>query len=300
MDDPNEVIRDRLLWDDGIEDVLVNFLYKDTIVGRLRGGKILHNDHVRLVERLSDLGMKKFNSEQVKGKIAHLKRRQRKFTDLMRQIGLGWDPDRKALVRNSFKHFKTNGCPRYEELCAIFGCSVAMGTLHRASTQPAPTSEEEDLLDEELRNQGGPSLDDEGGPSPPSPMYGSTQSKRPLSTAYCSGSHQRQKAGPSHSIAMNEKMSKTLEAIEKSSKARRMAAEEWRTLKRSRDNCMEIDDVVSRDYLTRCFQLLDEVEPRLPFDQWNKAFSRLTGDKALQRLFVAISAERRAEWAWSL
>ncbi|KAG2666259.1 hypothetical protein I3760_15G049200 [Carya illinoinensis] len=118
----------------------------------------------------------------------------------MRQTGLGWDLDRKApvaseehwanaiRVRNSFKHFKTNRRPRYEELCAIFGCSVAMGTLHRASTDLAPTSEEEDLLDEELRNRGGPSPDDEGGPSPPSPMYGSTQSRRPLSASYNCGS----------------------------------------------------------------------------------------------------------------
>ncbi|XP_042972485.1 uncharacterized protein LOC122304333 [Carya illinoinensis] len=98
MDDPNEVIRDRLLWDDGMEDVLINFLYDDSIAGRIRGGKISHNDHVRLAERLSDYETKKFNSEQVKGKIARLKRRQREFTDLMRQTGLGWDPNRKASV----------------------------------------------------------------------------------------------------------------------------------------------------------------------------------------------------------
>ncbi|KAG6651518.1 hypothetical protein CIPAW_06G117600 [Carya illinoinensis] len=189
MDDPNEVIRDRLLWDDGMEDVLINFLYDDSIAGRIRAGKITHNDHVWLAERLSDYETKKFNSEQVKGKIARLKRRQREFTDLMKQTGLGWDPDRKApvaseehwanaiRVRNSFKNFKTNGCPRYEELCTIFGCSFAMGTLHRASTEPTPTSEEEDLLDEELRNRESPCQDDEGGPLPPSPMYSSTQSR---------------------------------------------------------------------------------------------------------------------------
>ncbi|KAG6690873.1 hypothetical protein I3843_10G033500 [Carya illinoinensis] len=147
-----------------MEDVLINFLYDDTISERIQGGKITHNDHVRLAERLSDYRTKKFNSKQVKGKITHLKRRQREFTDLMRQTGLGWDPNRKApvaseehwanaiRVRNSFNHFKSNECPRYEELCAIFGCSVAMGTLHRASTKPTPTCEEEDLLDEELRN----------------------------------------------------------------------------------------------------------------------------------------------------
>ncbi|KAG6681744.1 hypothetical protein I3842_13G106600, partial [Carya illinoinensis] len=237
MDDLNEVIRDQLLWDDGMEDALINFLYEDTIAYRLRGGKINHNDHVWLVERLSGYGTKKFNSEQVKGKIARLKRRQREFTDLMRQTGLGWDPNRKApvtseehwekaiRVRNSFKHFKTNGCPRYEELCAIFGCFVAMGTLRQASTDPAPTSDEEDLLDEELRNRGGPSPDDEGGPSPHSPMYRSTQSRRPFSASNRSGSRQRQMVGPSQSVAMNEQMSMTLEAIEKSSKARRMAAE---------------------------------------------------------------------------
>ncbi|KAG2718976.1 hypothetical protein I3760_03G244700 [Carya illinoinensis] len=220
MDDPNEVIRDWLLWDDGMEDVLINFLYDDFIAGRIRGRKITHNDHVRLAERLSDYGTKKFNSKQVKGKIARLKRRQREFTDLMRQIGLGWDPYRKALVASEEQWANAI------RLCAIFGCSVAMGTLHRASIEPAPTSEEEDLLEKELQNRGGPFQDDEGGPSPPSPMYGSTQSRRPLSAAYSSGSRRRQRAGSSHSAVMNEQMSRTLEAIEKSSEARRMAAEE--------------------------------------------------------------------------
>ncbi|KAF5466088.1 hypothetical protein F2P56_016045 [Juglans regia] len=170
----NETIdstRDASLWADGFEVILIDILYEDTLMGSLRGGRITNSDHVRLAERLSAVGPRKFNSDQVKGKLARLKRRQREFTDLMKQTGLGWDPERKApvaseeywanalRVRPSWKNFKTMGCAKYEQLCAIFGCSVATGTMHRASTDPAPDSDDEHLLDEEMGNRGTPLAD---------------------------------------------------------------------------------------------------------------------------------------------
>ncbi|KAG2685258.1 hypothetical protein I3760_10G117100 [Carya illinoinensis] len=165
------------IWNEGFEDQLVHMLYEDTLMGRLRGGRITNGDNVRLAEQLFAVGHKKFNSEQVKGKIARLKRKQREFTDLMKQTGLGWDSERKApvaseehwanaiRVRPSWKNFKTWGCPRYEQLCAIFNCAVATGTMQHASTDPTPDSDDERFLDEEMLNHGRLVTDNDGGPS---------------------------------------------------------------------------------------------------------------------------------------
>ncbi|XP_035543581.1 uncharacterized protein LOC118347669 [Juglans regia] len=197
-----ETPHDRDLWSDGFEDVLVDLLYEDTLMDRLRGGRITTADNVRLAERLSAIGPNKFNCDQVKGKIALLKRRQREFTDLMKQTGLGWDQERKApvaseeywanaiSVRSSWKHYKTHGCPKYEQLCAIFGCSVATGTMGRASTDPAPDSDDERLLEEDMLTCGQPVTDQEHPPSPSGvPLHSST----PFSASYASGSRRRQR-----------------------------------------------------------------------------------------------------------
>ena len=65
---------------------------------RLRGGRIINGDHVRFAERLFAVGPRNFNFDQIKGKLARLKQRQQKFTNLMKQTCLGWDPERKAPV----------------------------------------------------------------------------------------------------------------------------------------------------------------------------------------------------------
>ena len=73
------------------------------------------------------------------------------------------------------------GCAKYEQLCAIFGCSVATSTMHPGSTDPAPDSDDERLLDEEMQNRGRPVTDHDAGPS------GDPQvSPRPFSASYAS------------------------------------------------------------------------------------------------------------------
>ncbi|XP_035544596.1 L10-interacting MYB domain-containing protein-like [Juglans regia] len=297
--------RDGSLWADGFEECLIDMLYQDTLMGRLRGGRITNSDHVTLAERLSAVGPRNFNSDQVKGKLARLKRRQREFTDLMKQTGLGWDPERKApvaseehwanalQVRPSWKNFKTMGCPKYEQLCAIFGCSVATGTMHRASTDPAPDSDDERLLDEEMGNRGRPLPDDQADPQ---------VQPRPFSASYASGSHRRQRGGPTQDASIHQQMSETLDAIRRSSDAREKAAlesiEYTRARKRSKGDT-RMESCGAFDLQMHCMKLLEEVEPPLPPEQFNKAFDRLLSTK-VQRSFVSISDTRRSQWAWSL
>ncbi|XP_041026902.1 uncharacterized protein LOC121267091 [Juglans microcarpa x Juglans regia] len=303
--DTIETPRDRDLWSDGFEDVLVDLLYQDTLMDRLRGGRITTADNLRLAERLSAIGPKKFNCDQVKGKIGRLKRRQREFTDLMKQTGLGWDPERKApvaseehwanaiRVRSSWKHYKTHGCPKYELLCAIFGCSVATGTMGRASTDPAPDSDDERFLQKEMQNPGQPVIDQE-------PLH----SHRPFSASYASGSRRRQRGGPPfQNDALQQQMNETLDEIKRSNDARRKAAEDVmessKSRKRSKGFGTSMESDGAFDLQMHCMKLLEEVQPTLPPDQFNKAFDRLLSTR-VQRSFISISDERRSQWAWSL
>ncbi|KAG2671276.1 hypothetical protein I3760_14G126400 [Carya illinoinensis] len=296
--------RDREIWNDGFEDQLVDMLYEDTLMNRLRGGRITNGDNVRLAEQLSAVSHKKFNSEQVKGKIARLKRKQREFTDLMKQTGLGWDSERKAPVAseehwaNALRNFKTWGCPRYEQLCTIFGCAVAIGTMHRASTEPAPDSDDERLLDEEMLNRGRPVIDNDGGPSTRIPRQPAT----PFSASYASGSRRRQRRGPAMDEGLQAQMTDTLEEIRRSAEVRREAAMEVMESSRSRkrnkgEHSMESDGAF--DLQMHCMKLLEEVQPPLSTEQFNKCFDRLLLTK-VQRSFVSISEDRRSKWAWSL
>ncbi|KAG6655558.1 uncharacterized protein LOC122310368 [Carya illinoinensis] len=157
---------DHEIWGDDIEDKFINMMYVDTLSGSLRAGKITARDHANYVARLTSLGFKMYDVTQVKGKIHRLKQMQRLFTGLMHQIGMGWDPDTKMVLgsdqhwanairaNQKLKKFRTFGCPRYAKLRTIFGASVAMGTLHHASTEPPPDLDNEAHLDAEMRRRG--------------------------------------------------------------------------------------------------------------------------------------------------
>ncbi|KAG6714061.1 hypothetical protein I3842_05G183900 [Carya illinoinensis] len=277
--DTMESTHDRDIWSEGFKDRLVDMLYEDTLMDRLRGGRITNGDNVRFATQMSAVCHKKFNSKQVKGKIARLKRKQREFTDLMKQTGLGWDPERKApiaseehwantlrVLRSSWKNFKTWGCPRYEQLCAIFGCA--------------------------------PITDNDGGPS----THVHRQSPTLFSASYTSGSHRRQRGGPTMDEGLQTQMIDTLEEIRRSAEARREAAmevmESSRSKKRSKgDHSMESDGAF--DPQMHCMKLLEDVQPPLSTEQFNKCFDRLLLTK-VQRSFVSISEDRRSKWAWSL
>ncbi|KAG7994776.1 hypothetical protein I3843_01G075000 [Carya illinoinensis] len=175
MDTDSELSHvDREIWGDDMEDKFINMMYADALSGSLRAGKITARDHTNYAARLTSLGSKTYDATQAKGKIHRLKQMQRLFTDLMHQTGMGWDPDTKTVLgsdqhwanairaNQKLKKFRTSGCPRYAELCTIFGASVAIGTLHHASTEPLPDLDDEAHLDAEMRCRG-PSLGTQSG-----------------------------------------------------------------------------------------------------------------------------------------
>ncbi|KAG2725997.1 hypothetical protein I3760_01G091900 [Carya illinoinensis] len=193
----------------------------------------------------------------------------------------------------SWKNFKTWGCPMYEELCTIFGCAVANGTMHHALTDPILDSDDERLLDEEMLNSGRPVTDDNRGPSSRIPR----QSVTPFSASYASGSRRRQRGGPTMDEGLQAQMIDTFEEIRRSAEARQEAAmevmESSRSRKRSRgEHNMESDGVF--DLQMHCMKLLEEVQPPLSTEQFNKACDRLLLTK-VQRSFGSISEDRRSK-----
>ncbi|KAG7991284.1 hypothetical protein I3843_02G067500 [Carya illinoinensis] len=164
MNDPENAHIDRKLWSDEMEEKLIDLLYADALIGVIKVGRITSQDHATYAQRLTAMGRSKYDASQIKGKIHRLKGKQRLFSDLISQTGMGWDPETGTViasdehwshairVKSQWKNFRHAGCPKYEELCTIFGVSVATGAhAHaHASTQPLLTVEEEVQRDEDM------------------------------------------------------------------------------------------------------------------------------------------------------
>ncbi|KAG2678722.1 hypothetical protein I3760_11G016200 [Carya illinoinensis] len=144
---------------------LIDLLYADALIGAIRVGRITSRDHAIYAQHLIAMGRSKYDASQIKGKIHRLKGKQCLFSDLISQTGMGWDPQTGTVIasdehwshairaKSQWKNFCHAGCPKYEELCTIFGASVATGAHAHASTQPPSIAEEEVQRDEDMRRR---------------------------------------------------------------------------------------------------------------------------------------------------
>ncbi|XP_041026958.1 uncharacterized protein LOC121267163 [Juglans microcarpa x Juglans regia] len=288
---------DREIWVDGMEDVFIDMMLADALNGALRAGRITSRDHASYAARLTAVGVKTYDASQIKGKIHRLKMMQRLFTDLMHQTGMGWDPDTKTVLgsdehwanairaKPQVKKFRTSGCPRYADLCTIFGAAVATGTLHHASTQPPPSSDEEERLDAEMRRRG-PALGTQA--SRDFVFDGPSQFPMDMGTPSSCSSRRRQKGGQKNQH--DEKISNMVDAITRSYEARRKCYEgrgEASGEKRSRGSthCMDSDD--GFDAFSHCVALLQALQPPLPDDIFSRAFDRLMNPLAQRGFLVS-------------
>ncbi|KAF5480841.1 hypothetical protein F2P56_001552 [Juglans regia] len=311
MDDDVEVIRDRELWSGGLEEMLVDILYQETLEGKLVGSRVTSRDIDRLVTRLNQLGIRPVNALQVKGKIARLKKTQREFTDLMGQTGMGWNPITKTVVgteehwanairvRSQWKKYKTNGCTNYDILCTIFGQAVATGVLHYASTQEPPSREEEQHLEEELRARGpvlgnGVGLDTtvdlDDITMTPSTQGGVSQRRAPRR-------RRRDAAGPSFSPVLSDAIQKLAATSEQ-----RLELDakmfELCSAKRSRgDENSGLD--AGFNSVAQCMQFLQDITPPLPPDVHLRAVKAFM-DPHVLNVFQHMTPAMRIEWVWSL
>ncbi|KAG6718146.1 hypothetical protein I3843_04G127200 [Carya illinoinensis] len=308
MDDPENTHIDRELWSDEMEEKLIDLLYADALIGAIRVGRITSRDHAIYAQRLTAMGRSKYDASQIKGKIHRLKGKQRLFSDLISQTGIGWDPQTGTVIASdehwshAIRNFRHAGCPKYEELCTIFGASIATGAHAHASTQPPPTAEEEVQRDEDMRgrtnvrrrmnvgNQDGVVMD-----SPEMDgLFGYGQS------SVSSGQNPRRRRKGA-TPGLQQEMSNCLSELARTSIARRKRYEEGDEAsgsKRSRSTHSSKSDA-HFDQHTQCVKLLQELEPPLPPENFLRAYNSLMVSK-YQNGFLALEPINRRLWAMSL
>ncbi|KAG7969463.1 hypothetical protein I3843_07G032600 [Carya illinoinensis] len=162
MDDLKNTHIDCELWSDEMEEKLIDLLYADALIGAIRVGRITSRSHAIYAQCLTAMGRSKYDASQIKGKIQRLKGKQRLFSDLISQTGIGWDPETGTVIasdehwshairaKSQWKNFRHAGCRKYEEPCTIFEAFVATGAHAHASTQPPPTVEGEVQRNEDM------------------------------------------------------------------------------------------------------------------------------------------------------
>ncbi|KAG6675411.1 hypothetical protein I3842_15G099700 [Carya illinoinensis] len=303
--------RDLNLWTDGLEKMFVDLLYQETVDGKLVGSKITYRDNVRLAMKMTELGKKTIDAAQIRGKIIRLRQRQRLFTDLMGQTGMGWNPETKTViateehwanaigVQSKWRKFKKNGCQDYDLLCTIFGQSMATGVLHYASTQKPPTYEE-DRLEEALRARG--------------PVRG-TATDAPINLDEVdididglarrqAGSTSRHRREPPQS-SISPELSKAIEVMAASAAARaeldQKMFDEHCSRKRSKgeEGSDQTAFVLSSSMATKCVKFLNDINPPLSMDHYGQVAGILM-HKDAQEFFLAMPPDRRIGWIHGL
>ncbi|KAG2725797.1 hypothetical protein I3760_01G083300 [Carya illinoinensis] len=260
------------------------------------------------------MGRSKYDASQIKGKIHRLKGKQRLFSDLISQTGTGWDLETGIVIasdehwshairaKSQWKNFHHASCPKYEELCTIFGASIATGAHAHASAQPPPTAEEEVQRDEDMRgrtnvrrrmnvgNQDGVVMD-----SPEMDgLFRYGQSSVCLGQNPC---RRRRGATP----GLQQEMLNCLSELVRTSIARRKRYEERdeaSSSKHSRSTHSSKSDA-HFDKHTQCVKLLQQLEPPLPPKNFLRAYNSLMDNKH-QNGFLALEPINRRLWAMSL
>ncbi|KAF5452323.1 hypothetical protein F2P56_027332 [Juglans regia] len=295
--DDVEVVRDHDLWSGGLEKMLVDILYQETLEGKLVGARITNHDTVRLATRLNQLGIRPVDASQVKGKIVRLKKTQREFTDLIGQMGMGWNPITKTVVateehwanairvRSQWKKYKTNGCANYDILCMIFDQAVAT---------------KEQQLEEELRARGpvlgsGVGLDStidlDDISMTPSTQGGVSQRRPPCR-------RRRDIVGPSYSPELSAAI-QTLAATSKQRADLDAKMFEQCSSKRSRGEGSNSGSDAGFSSVAQCMKFLQDITPPLPSDVHLRAVKAFMDPNVLI-VFQHMPPEMRIQWVWSL
>ncbi|KAK4569203.1 hypothetical protein RGQ29_004559 [Quercus rubra] len=118
-----------------------------------------------ITKTLNEQTGKSFTPKQVKDKHNRLRQKQRKWGQLLRHTGLGWDETTQMVTAsdevwanviagdNKAAALRKKGCPDYEKLKQLFALNTATGSLQISSNMPAPNSDEERVLEDELANE---------------------------------------------------------------------------------------------------------------------------------------------------
>ncbi|KAG6661082.1 hypothetical protein CIPAW_03G149700 [Carya illinoinensis] len=284
MDD-TENQRDLNLWTDGLEKMFVDLLYQETVNGKLVGSKITYRDNVRLVTKMAELGKKTIDAAQIRGKITRLQQRQRLFTDLMGQIGMGCNPKTKTViasekhwanairVQSKWRKFKTNGCQDYDLLYRLEEALRARGpVLGTATDAPIDLDEVDINIDGLARRQ--------------------------------AGSTRRRRREPPRS-GISPELSKAIKVMAASAAARAELDQKMfdehcsRKHSKGEEESDQTTSVSSSSMATKCVKFLNDINPPLSMDHYGLVAGILR-HKDAQEFFLAMPPEGRIGWIHGL
>ncbi|XP_040995760.1 uncharacterized protein LOC121241935 [Juglans microcarpa x Juglans regia] len=300
MDDSENTIRDHEIWGNGMEEIFIDMLYQDAFHSRLKGGKITFREHGVYAQRLTAIGVKVFEVNQVCGKLTRLKGLQCLFTNLLSpKTVVASDKcwENAIRVKSKWGRFCTFGCPEYEELCTIFGASVAYGTMQHASTQLLADSDEERRLDEEMRARSPPTFGNRQGlPIDNDDFIDLMGIVSPSVDAPTQSSHRRQKKKKSE---FEVQLSEAVEKVKRTQIARRKQYEDREAVDSSKHRKGSQPTNASNagyDPISQCATLLSELSPRLDPQQLVCAIKELLNPD-MRQFFLSLDAAERDNWA---
>ncbi|KAK9991501.1 hypothetical protein SO802_026486 [Lithocarpus litseifolius] len=108
-----------------------------------------------ITNALNEQTGKSFRPKQVIQKHNGLKQKQRKWSQLLSHIGLGWDKTTQTVITSEevWANVSASGCPSYDKLRQLFASNAATSAYQISSNKPAPNSDEESALEEEIANE---------------------------------------------------------------------------------------------------------------------------------------------------
>ncbi|KAL0001158.1 hypothetical protein SO802_014939 [Lithocarpus litseifolius] len=118
-----------------------------------------------ITNALNEQTGKSFRPKQVIQKHNRLRQRQRKWSQFLSHIRLGWDETTQTITASEevwvyvvvanpkATALQKSGCPSYEKLRQLFTPNAAIDAFQISSNTPAPDSDEECALEEEIANE---------------------------------------------------------------------------------------------------------------------------------------------------
>nr|POF27139.1 hypothetical protein CFP56_08514 [Quercus suber] len=139
-------------------------MLEEQLKGNMENGVFKDPMWQSITAKLNKQTKKSFPHKKVVHKHNRLRLKQRKWSQLLKHTGLGWDehtqtvigPDEVWANMVAAANLRKQGCPDHDKLHQLFTPSTATGNLQISSNTPTLNSDEERALEEELANASAP------------------------------------------------------------------------------------------------------------------------------------------------
>ncbi|XP_023904953.1 uncharacterized protein LOC112016657 [Quercus suber] len=152
------------LWPSHVEHIFIEIMLEEQLKGNMAKGVFKGSMWTSITTELNRRTGKDFILNQVQQKHNRLRTKQRKWSQLLRHTGLGWDEQTQTVTcsdevwqyvvasNRGANSLRNKGCPDYPSLQQLFTPSTATGNLQIPSNTPPLNSDKERALEEELAN----------------------------------------------------------------------------------------------------------------------------------------------------